>query len=133
MVAEMPALVLLVADHQDTRDMYACALRAAGFDVMEAESGADAVVAAIPRQPNVVVVDLYVRGGVTVVDICHCFAPLGVCVLVLTGVGPGREHDEIRAAGCGMIVLKPLTPDALCWHVAQLVGRLPLDQTRLSC
>jgi DNA-binding response OmpR family regulator len=73
----------------------------------------------------VVVTDIRMPGSVTVVDLCRFFIPLGVRVMVVSGVGPGQEQDDITAAGCRDIAMRPLTPDVLCANVAALVARTP--------
>jgi two-component system chemotaxis response regulator CheY len=117
METKAPALALLVEDHRDTREMYALALRAAGFAVLEAEDGEDAIVVGGDHLVDVVVTDIRMPSSVTAVDLCRYFVPLGAAVMAVSGVGPGHEHDAVRAAGCALIATKPLTPDALCAHV----------------
>ena len=56
-------------------------------------------------------------GPVNAADVCRHFTPLGVKVMVVTGVGPGDEQNAVKAAGCVVLAMKPLTPDALCEHV----------------
>src|SRR5215217_7621340 len=97
------ALVLIVDDHQDTREMYAYALLADGYEVIQAENGADAIVAATGLLPDVVVSDMRMPGSVTTVDLCRHFTPLGVKVMVVTGVSPGEEHQAVKDAGCIVI------------------------------
>lgn len=127
MDAHAPALVLLVEDHQDTREMYSIALMATGFAVIEAVDGADAIVSATGHLPDVVVTDMRMPGSVTAVDLCRYFIPRGVRVMVVSGVGPGHEQDDVRAAGCSDIAMKPLPPDVLCARVGQLVAGTRLE------
>lgn len=54
----MRPLVLVVDEHEDTRDMYALALSAMGFDIVAAEDGRDAYRRAWEIHPDAIVADL---------------------------------------------------------------------------
>lgn len=71
MATRSPALVLLVDGHVDTREMYSFGLVSAGFAVMEAVDGADAIVTAAGNRPDVVVADMRIPGSVTAADLCR--------------------------------------------------------------
>jgi len=126
--APTPRLVLLVDDHQDTREMYAYALLAAGYQVVEATDGVDAIVTASGNLPDVVITDMRMPGPITAADLCRHFRPQGVHVIVVTGVAPGQEHEAVQAAGCALIAAKPFPPDVLCAEVSRIVQRTPLEQ-----
>ena len=119
--------VLIVDHHRDTREMYACALLEAGYEVVEACDGADAIVAATGHLPDVVVSDIRMPGPVNAVDLCRHFTRLGVKVIVMTGIGPGEEQRAVQAAGCTVLAMKPLPPDMLSDFVAQIVQPIRSD------
>jgi CheY-like chemotaxis protein len=116
--------ILFVDDHQDTREMYAQVFTLSGFSVLEAEDGATALAKA-GAEPllSAVVTDLRMPGRVSALELCRHFAQHGVPVVALTGVGPGREHDDMRAAGCIAILTKPVTPDRLLAEVRKILAR----------
>jgi two-component system, cell cycle response regulator DivK len=106
--------VLIVDDNEDTREMYAWCLRAAGWFVETVANGADALCAAPAFEPDVIVMDLGlpVVGGLDAIerlkreeDTKH------VPIVALTGYTT-RER-EARAAGSDAFVVKPCEPDAL--------------------
>ncbi len=54
-----PMSVLVVDDYADTRDMLSFALEAAGYGVLVAESGRQALMLAQLHHPAIVVMDVY--------------------------------------------------------------------------
>jgi two-component system, cell cycle response regulator DivK len=50
--------ILLVEDHDDTRRVYSIVLRHAGFQVVEAATGAEAVSMALERAPDLILMDM---------------------------------------------------------------------------
>jgi CheY-like chemotaxis protein len=118
-----PPLVMLVDDHPDGREMYAHFLGLSGFRVLQAVDAASALaLAAAGPLPSIVVTDVRMPGPVSAAALCREFQRQGVPVVVLTGLIPGREHAEMKAAGCPAILMKPLSPDDL---IAQLLRLLP--------
>jgi len=123
-MASSAPIVLLIDDHADTRDLFAHALSLAGFGVWEAHDGATAVArAAAGPLPSVVVTDLRMPGRVSALELCRRFTELGVPVVALTGLGPGGEHDAMRAAGCCAILIKPVTLERLTAEVKTALAR----------
>lgn len=115
------ALVLLVEDHADTREMYAAVLADAGFEVVHAANGAEALAVTASALPAVVVTDLWMGGAVSAEDVCRRLHALGVPVLAVTVVAPGEEHEAMRGAGRSAVLLKPLAPDRLVIEVLRLL------------
>jgi two-component system cell cycle response regulator DivK len=50
--------ILLVEDDEDTRRVYSVMLRHAGFDVVEAATGAEAVQCALEQSPDLILMDM---------------------------------------------------------------------------
>jgi CheY-like chemotaxis protein len=115
--------VLLVEDHQDTRQMYAEFL-GIEFEVMTAPDGEQALDVMRSHLPDVIVTDLSLPGidGFELIarvraDAAFCAIP----IICLSGHG-GRAHEQrARAAGCDRILQKPCMPDKLAGIVAELV------------
>jgi DNA-binding response OmpR family regulator len=57
--------VLVVEDHEDTRELYAEALRAAGFEVLTANNRKEGVILAHTYRVDVATIDLGIAGGGT--------------------------------------------------------------------
>jgi DNA-binding response OmpR family regulator len=114
-------VVLLVDDHDDTREMYAHALRLSAFQVLEAGDGEKGLALATETPPAVVVTDLVMGGPVPATDLCRRFGAEGVPVLVVTGIVGGPLHEEIRAAGCAAVLIKPVPPDTLVAEIRRVL------------
>ena len=118
----LPPRVLLVDDNLDTRELYAFALRQAGYDVREAADGPSAIADAPAHPPSIVVTDIRMPGHVSAVDLCRHFRAHDIQVIVVTGVPDGPEQEAIRRAGCALLVMKPYAPDVLCRDVARILA-----------
>lgn len=122
MTATPAPVVLLIDDDADSREMYAQMLTISGFEVLQAEDGAEAVASATLRLPAVAITDLRMPGAISATELCRRFRELGVPVIAVTAVGPGHEHDDIRRAGCASVLMKPLAPDLLITEITRLVA-----------
>lgn len=126
-VARERPLVLIVEDQQELRELYAQHLTMSGFDVIEAENGADAINHTCSRLPDVVLMDL----GLPVVDGWEATKRLKgdartahIPVVALTAHDGSGELQRATDAGCDWFVPKPCPPAALITEVRRvLAGR----------
>jgi two-component system phosphate regulon response regulator PhoB len=123
-------LVLIVEDHLDTRDMYAWALEASGFDVVTADDASGGFELAAERNPHVVVTDFWLRGVPSGADLCNRLKAdvrtSEIPTLLVTG-STQREHAErALTAGCAVIRLKPYLPDDLERDIRLLLAGSPI-------
>jgi CheY-like chemotaxis protein len=119
---EVP-LILLVEDHQDTRQMYAEFL-GIGFHVLTAGDGEQALETARVHHPDLVITDLSLPGidGFELMIALRRDPSFGsIPIICLSGYG-GESYDErARAAGSDRILLKPCMPDKLAEVAAELL------------
>ena len=105
--------VLVVDDEPQIRRALAINLRARGYDVVEAPTGEDALVAAADRHPDVVVLDLGLPGidGIEVVEGIRGWSSVPIVVLSVRD----SEADKVAAldAGADDYVTKPFGMDEL--------------------
>ncbi|HEY6532287.1 MAG TPA: response regulator [Acidimicrobiales bacterium] len=105
--------VLVVDDEPQIRRALAINLRARGYDVVEAPTGEDALVAAAERHPDVVVLDLGLPGidGIEVVEGIRGWSNVPIVVLSVRDA----ETDKVAAldAGADDYVTKPFGMDEL--------------------
>ena len=107
--------VLFVEDHDDTRDVYAWCMRAAGWEVDAIARGLEAVAVAAMFQPDVVVIDLHmpVVSGIEAArrmkdDPRTAHIPVVACTAFR------QQHEsELAAGGFRYVVTKPCEPDHL--------------------
>jgi CheY-like chemotaxis protein len=58
----MPARILVVKDHRDSRELLAFMLRSMGYEVIEAANGQEAIEKAGAEEPDLVIMDLGLPG-----------------------------------------------------------------------
>jgi CheY-like chemotaxis protein len=121
--APLPSLagiqILVVDDHQDTRDLIEQVLTHAGASVVAASSARDALRAVDGM--DVVVTDYSMPGetGLWLLDRI-CERPRPIPVLVVTG-NTDRYADEIRKAPFARVLRKSLDPWQLCEVIAAVL------------
>jgi two-component system cell cycle response regulator DivK len=118
-------LVLLVEDQSELRHLYAQQLALSGFDVIEAENGADAIEHTTANRPDVVLMDL----SLPVVDGWEATRRLKsdqrtahIPVVALTAHDGSGELQRATRAGCDWFVPKPCPPDALIVEVRRVLA-----------
>jgi two-component system CheB/CheR fusion protein len=115
--------IVLVEDHEDSRQLLRSLLEAKGYAVVEAPDGHAALSAIRESVPDVALVDIGLPGmdGYEVARTIRTDAGLGRLILVaLTGYG--RDSDVLRAkeAGFNHHLTKPVRPDVLEQLLANL-------------
>jgi CheY-like chemotaxis protein len=120
-----PVLVLIVEDYADAREMYAAYLQLSGYRVAEAADGETAMGLAAELRPDVIVMDLALPG----VDGWEATRRLkadartaSIPIIALSGHTLPRHLDAARDAGCAVVLVKPLMPDALAAEVARVLA-----------
>jgi CheY-like chemotaxis protein len=110
--------VMIVDDHAAVRRLVRSLFQAQGFDVCDAENGAEAVEKAQKLQPQSIVLDLSmpVMNGF---EAARAWKIPGVLVMFTNNAGPALER-EARAAGILAIVSRPT--DRLITHATALLN-----------
>jgi CheY-like chemotaxis protein len=115
-------LVLVVDDHEDTRAICKRALEMAGYRVITADSGNEALTLLEEAKPAVVVLDLAMPGmdGFTTAHLIRT-RPSGkkTPILIFTGLPP-KVEDSARRAGGTAFCLKPIEPRRFVAEVKRL-------------
>jgi two-component system, chemotaxis family, CheB/CheR fusion protein len=116
-------LVLLVEDHQDTRQMYAEFL-SGEFEVATAPDGAEALDLMRRRRPDLIITDLSlpgIDGFALIARIRQDAAVATIPIICLSGYGGHAYEERARHAGCDRLLQKPFTPDALADVATELL------------
>ena len=115
--------VLIADDDADVREVLVESFRAAGFDVLEAANGLEALLCVKRDRPDAVVLDLMMPrlGGVEALKRIHAFTP-GIRALVVTGAIDAELHRQATLAGAAGVFAKPVSAATL---VAALAGPAP--------
>lgn len=129
MTAMEQPVVLLVEDHQDTRQMYAQFMET-DYRVLEAGSGGEAMRVLTLQRPDVLVTDLSLPDfdGFELIQRIR-FDPLlqGLPIICLSGYGGFANEQRARDLGCKRLLQKPCLPDTLADTVAEVL-RAPKPQ-----
>jgi two-component system cell cycle response regulator DivK len=118
--------VLVVDDQEETREMFAWCLRAAGWSVAEAGDGEQALALAALFRPHAIVVDL----GLPTLDGLEATrrlrqdpATASSLIVVCTAADPKQSEQRAREAGCDAFVSKPFWPDQLQALLEEMLAR----------
>jgi len=118
------ALVLVVDDFADNREMYSEYLSLSGYDVIEAKNGMEAIDAAQARQPDIIIMDL----SLPVMDGWEATRRLKadertryIPVVALTGHALEGHSRGAKDAGCDSFLAKPCLPDQLVAEIKRML------------
>lgn len=118
-------LVLVVDDYEDAREMYSEYLDFAGFRVVDARNGLEALEKARSLLPDVILMDLSLPG----IDGWEATRRLksdertqSIPVVALTGHALAGHSEGARQAGCDSFVTKPCLPDALVVEIRRMLA-----------
>lgn len=121
--------VLIVEDHDDTREMLCTILSLWGCRVVEASNGLEAVEAASREQPGLILMD----GSLPLLDGLGATRRIRenglgnqVKIVALNGWGP-KYNAAALAAGCDDCIEKPFDMDQLRSHLVPFFGSSSLD------
>ncbi|MGF1454286.1 MAG: response regulator [Alphaproteobacteria bacterium] len=119
----MTRKILAVDDSRTMRDMVAFTLKGAGFDVVEAEDGVDALSKVPGNAFDLIITDVNMPNmdGITLIrklreeDACK-----GTPILILTTESEETKRQEGRSAGATGWIVKPFDPDKLLQVVSKV-------------
>ena len=125
MTTERSSLILVVADYQDEREMYAEYLQYSGFRVAEARNGNEAVAQARSLKPDLILMDLSLPGmdGWEATRVLKADEETRhIPIVALTGHALAGASEGARKAGCDSFVTKPCLPDDLVVEVRRMLN-----------
>lgn len=112
----MTKTVLVVDDSRTMRDMVSHTLKGAGFDVVVAEDGNDAVNALSKQSFDVIITDLNMPGmdGFALIEHVrsnakHKYVP----ILMLTTESDAQKKEQGKSLGATGWIVKPFNPEKL--------------------
>jgi two-component system, cell cycle response regulator DivK len=108
--------ILVVEDQEDNRQILRDLLASGGFDMIEAENGADAITAAEANRPDLILMDIQLPllDGYEATRRIKANPDLkSIPIIVVTSYALSGDEDRARRAGCDDYVAKPFSPRAL--------------------
>jgi two-component system, cell cycle response regulator DivK len=118
----MSKRILVVEDQEDNRRILRDMLTSADYEIMEAESGEEALAAAAKQRPDLILMDIqlpimdgyeatrHFKADPTLTD---------VPVIAVTSYALRGDEEKARAAGCDDFVPKPYSPRQLLAKIRQ--------------
>jgi CheY-like chemotaxis protein len=142
MVGGARPLVLLVDDHEDTREIFAVFLRTQGFDIVVAADPDEALAFVRHTRPDVVLTDLFARPRNLARDSStdvegQLQDPLAIvrrlraephlaqlAIVVMTGWSAEQHRREaLEQLGCAAYLTKPIAADILVATLRQALAK----------
>lgn len=118
--------ILVADDSSEQRALYAEILTGAGFRVVQACDGAEAVAMVERERPSLVLMDVTMPGtsGWNAVRVLkENIATAGVPIIVVTGLAASWDRDASIAAGADEFLAKPVSPARLLEEVRKFFTR----------
>ena len=122
---ERSPVVLVVDDHEDTRQMSLLVLQGQGFAPIAAANGESGFAYACERQPDVIVTDLAMPdldGWELMQRLSSDPRTKDIPVVMLTACGTEAVRKQAREAGCAAFFFKPCAPDVLADELRKLIA-----------
>lgn len=119
----MASKILIVDDSASVRQVVSIALKAAGYEVMEACDGKDALTKLTGEKLNLIISDVNMPNmdGITMVkEIKKMPAYKFTPIIMLTTEGAEEKKKEGQAAGAKAWIVKPFQPDQMLKAVSML-------------
>jgi two-component system cell cycle response regulator DivK len=120
----MSKCILVVEDQEDNRQILRDLLTNAGFEMIEAENGEDAVAFAQARRPDLILMDIQlpVLDGYEATRRIKANPELkSIPIIVVTSYALSGDEDEARLAGCDDYFAKPFSPRQLLAKIKEYV------------
>ncbi len=118
--------VLVADDDRDIRELVSFKLQAAGYDVVTASDGTDALAQVIAHRPDVAVLDVMMPGlsGTDVLRAVRAHPEVGgTRVILLTAKAQEQDVAAGFALGADDYIVKPFSPRELLSRVQAVLGR----------
>jgi DNA-binding response OmpR family regulator len=121
------ALVLVVDDEQNIRELVSLYLTSAGFRVETAANGTEAVSAARELTPDLIVLDIMLP-GMSGAEVCSAVREFSrVPIVMLTARETDIDKVALLEAGADDYVVKPFSPPELVARVRAVLRRTSPD------
>jgi len=114
--------ILVVEDTEDNRQIMRDLLSSAGYDLIEAQDGAEGVAVAKSQRPDLILMDIQlpVLDGYEATRRIKADPALShIPIIAVTSYALSGDEAKTRAAGCDGYVAKPFSPRQLLQKVRE--------------
>ena len=121
-----PPRILIVEDQADNRRILRDLFANAGYELIEAESGEDALSALATSRPDLILMDIQlpVMDGYEATRQIRANPDLkSVPIIAVTSYALAGDEAKARAAGCSAYVTKPYSPRALLAKIREYMPK----------
>ena len=120
----MKKRILVVEDQVDNRQILRDLLTNAGFDIVEAENGEEAIASAQAIRPDLILMDIQlpILDGYEATRRLKADPDLkSIPIIVVTSYALSGDEEKARLAGCDDYVAKPFSPRLLLTQIKEYV------------
>jgi two-component system, cell cycle response regulator DivK len=120
----MSKRILVVEDQEDNRRILHDLLTSAGYEVIQAENGKEALAAAARERPDLILMDIQLPllDGYEATRRIKADPDLrAIPIIVVTSYALSGDEGKARAAGCDAYVTKPYSPRVLLAKIREYV------------
>jgi two-component system cell cycle response regulator DivK len=117
--------ILVVEDQADNRRILRDLLANTGYELIEAESGEEAITAVTARRPDLILMDIQlpVMDGYEAARRIKSTPEMkAVRIIAMTAYALAGDEAKARAAGCNAYISKPFSPRALLAKVREYLA-----------
>jgi two-component system cell cycle response regulator DivK len=121
----MTKRILVVEDQEDNRQILRDLLGSAGYDLIEAENGEEALAAVSKHRPDLVLMDIQLP----IMDGYEATRRLkadpefkAIPIIVVTSYALSGDEGKAREAGCDAYVTKPYSPRLLLAKIKEFLS-----------
>ena len=118
----MTKLVLAVEDQEDNMQILRDLLTSAGYEIVEAENGEEALAAVAKRRPDLILMDIQlpIMDGYEATRRIRADPALRtIRIIAVTSHALSGGEEKARSAGCDDFVPKPYSPRQLLLKIRQ--------------
>lgn len=123
-------VVLIVDDEANLRRLLRVTLKYLKCELYEATNGWEAIRLAVKHQPDVIILDIMMPGGIDGIEVCRRIKSTPVlsdsCVILLTAMGQERDRKAGLEANADAYMTKPFSP-------IQLISVIEDHLLRMTC